>query len=202
MENKGLLFIPDISGFTDFINNIELIHSRHIINELLELLINSNQLELEVSEIEGDAILFYKYGESPDLKAIYEQVEKMFYAFHRHLKIYENRRTCHCKACISAINLSLKVVTHYGEFTGYNIKDFYSLIGKDVIVAHQLLKNNIDKHEYWLVTKNLLKENALVDYKEWMKWENSIKQTEHGEIYFHYTQLSELKNELDKEFLN
>jgi hypothetical protein len=35
MDNKGLLFIPDMSKFTEFVSNIELIHSRHIIQELL-----------------------------------------------------------------------------------------------------------------------------------------------------------------------
>src|SRR5580765_6080303 len=118
MQNKGLLFIPDISGFTKFVNETEIDHSRLIIQELLEILINANQIGLEVSEIEGDAILFYKFGESPNLEELYKQVERMFCEFHRSLSIYENRRFCQCMACMSAINLSLKVVTHYGEFTG------------------------------------------------------------------------------------
>ena len=58
MDNRGLLFIPDISGFTRFINQTDIEHSRLIIQELLEVLINANQIGLEVSEIEGDAILF------------------------------------------------------------------------------------------------------------------------------------------------
>jgi hypothetical protein len=65
MTNRGLIFIPDISGFTRFVNEVEIDHSRHIIQELLEVIINSNKIGLEVSEIEGDAILFYKYGDSP-----------------------------------------------------------------------------------------------------------------------------------------
>ena len=76
MNNKGLIFIPDISGFTRFVNDVEIDHSRHIIQELLEVIINSNQIGLEISEIEGDAILFYKYGDVPDLAAIYGQIEK------------------------------------------------------------------------------------------------------------------------------
>ena len=55
MENKGLLFIPDISGFTQFVNETEIDHSRLIIQELLEILINANEIGLEISEIEGDA---------------------------------------------------------------------------------------------------------------------------------------------------
>ena len=192
MENKGLLFIPDISGFTQFVSSMEIEHSRHIIQELLELLIDSNQLGLEVSEVEGDAILFYKFGNSPDLDAIYKQVEKMFCAFHQHLRAYEYRRFCQCKACVSAINLSLKVITHYGEFTGYTVKNFYKLIGKDVIVAHQLLKNDIEQHEYWLVTKDLVQDGPS-GFTDWMQWNSSAKRTENGEISFHYTQLSPLK---------
>ena len=76
MENKGLLFIPDISGFTRFVSESEISHSRLIIQELLDTLINANQMGLEVSEIEGDAILFYKYCDSPDLADLYKQVEK------------------------------------------------------------------------------------------------------------------------------
>jgi Protein of unknown function (DUF2652) len=191
-----LLFIPDISGFTRFVNETEIDHSRLIIQELLEILINANQIGLEVSEIEGDAILFYKFGESPDLEALYKQVEKMFCEFHRSLIAYDHRRFCQCTACTSAIDLTLKVITHYGEFTGYNVKNFNKLIGKDIIVAHQLLKNDIEQHEYWLVTKSLLQDNAPADFTQWMNWNSSSQHTGSGEISFHYTQLSQLKNEI------
>ncbi len=75
MENKGLLFIPDISGFSRFVSQTEIEHSRLIIQELLEILINANQMGLEVSEVEGDAILFYRFGASPNLEEVYKQVE-------------------------------------------------------------------------------------------------------------------------------
>jgi hypothetical protein len=198
MENKGLLFIPDISGFTRFVNESEINHSRLIIQELLDTLINANQMGLEVSEIEGDAILFYKFGDSPNLADLYQQVEKMFCDFHRHLIAYDQRRFCQCKACNSAIDLTLKVITHYGEFTGYNVKNFNKLIGKDIIVAHQLLKNDIEQHEYWLVTQNLMQDHP-PGFKQWMQWNDSTKQTEIGEIPFHYTQLGQLKKEIQPE---
>ena len=199
MENRGLLFIPDISGFTRFINETEIGHSRLIIQELLEILINANETGLEISEIERDAILFYKFGEPPSMEALYKQVEKMFCAFHSSLMLYDQNKFCQCKACMSAIGLTLKVVTHYGEFTGYNVKNFSKLIGKDVIVAHQLLKNDIEQHEYWLVTKDLLGEKEPSGLTRWMKWDSSSKQTETGEIPFRYTHLSELRNEIPDE---
>jgi hypothetical protein len=196
MENRGLLFIPDISGFTRFVNETEINHSRLIIQELLEILLNANQIGLEVSEIEGDAILFYKFGEAPELKELYKQVEKMFCAFHSSLLIYDNRRFCQCKACLSAVQLTLKVITHYGEFTDYNVKNFRKLIGKDIIVAHQLLKNDIDQHEYWLITEKLVQNLPPADLPEWMQWKTSLKKTEGGDVAFHYAQLSPLKNEI------
>jgi hypothetical protein len=198
MEKRGLLFIPDISGFTRFVTEMEIEHSRFIIKELLEVLIDSNQLGMEVSEVEGDAVLFYKFGSAPSTDSVFQQVEKMFCAFHRHLKAYEYRRFCQCKACISAIDLSLKVITHYGEFTGYAVKSFQKLIGKDVIVAHQLLKNNIELHEYWLATPELIGESPEA-FRQWMQWAPGQKESEAGNIRFYYAQLSQLKNEIEPE---
>src|SRR5205085_7876083 len=51
---QALLFIPDISGFTEFVNVTEVQHSQHIIQELLDELIQANRIGLQVSEIEGD----------------------------------------------------------------------------------------------------------------------------------------------------
>src|SRR5689334_12850804 len=99
MQNRGLLFIPDISGFTKFVSETEIDHSRQIIQELLEVLINSNEMGLEISEIEGDAILFYKFGEPPQIDQVYKQVEKMFRSFHKSLIAYDQNKYCQCKAC-------------------------------------------------------------------------------------------------------
>ena len=194
MKHRGLIFIPDISGFTHFVNSVELEHSRHIIQELLEVILDANQMELNVSEVEGDAILFYKLGELPDLDIAYKQVEKMFLSFHKHLEFYESRRTCHCNACISAIHLSLKIISHYGEFTEYRIKNFLKLIGKDIIVAHQLLKNDIPQHEYWLITNNLSGGNPPKKFTSGIKWDRGTKQVNEDEISFHFARLSYLKN--------
>jgi hypothetical protein len=199
MQNKGLLFIPDISGFTRFVTESEIDHSRLIIQELLEILINANTLDLTISEIEGDAILFYKFGEPPSLEQLYKQVEKMFVEFHRNIHAYQQRRYCQCRACISVADLTLKIITHYGEFTGYNVKSFNKLIGKDIIIAHQLLKNDIQLHEYWLVTSNLIQDKQPAGLTTWMQWEQSTKKTETGEIPFQYTQLGQLKNEITPE---
>lgn len=196
MNNQGLLFIPDISGFTRFVTETEIDHSRRIIQELLEVVIEANQIGLEVSEIEGDAVLFFKFGDSPDLKQLYEQVERTFRQFHERLAAYASTRFCWCRACASAGDLTLKVITHYGEFTTYTVGKFMKLIGRDVIVAHQLLKNDIDHHEYWLLTSGFQGGDAPDGLPPWLEWSRGVKRTESGEIAFRYAPLSELRRSL------
>src|SRR5438034_2697872 len=153
-----LLFMPDISRFTKFVNETEISHSQHIVQELLEILIDSNHLNLEISEVEGDAIFFYKLGSKPGLQSLLQQVEEMFTRFHSHLKLYEHQRVCPCGACKNAADLSLKIIAHFGEVTGISVKDHDKLFGKDVILIHRLLKNNLDKKEYVLFTDRLVDE--------------------------------------------
>lgn len=196
MDNGGLIFIPDISGFTRFVNQTEIEHSRYIIEELLETIINSNQLELKVSEIEGDAILFYKFGDPPKVQELVQQVEKMFIEFHRQIRNYEFRRLCQCSACIKAVDLSLKVIIHYGEFSSYKVREFSKLLGKDIIVAHQLLKNDIDTHEYMLLTDRIPAEEELKDMPSWVHWSSGKKLTETGEVPFNYSMLTPLKESI------
>jgi hypothetical protein len=198
MAVSGLLFIPDISGFTDFVNETEVDHSRYIIQELLETLINSNNLQLQVSEIEGDAILFYRFGQLPTMKELYGQVQVMFENFHRALKYNSARRICQCNACKKADSLTLKVITHTGEFSNYTVKEFNKLIGKDVILIHQLLKNDIPMHEYWMVTENCIdKNNAALP--ELLQWQKGSKITEHGTVDFYYSMLTQLKEQITHE---
>ena len=195
MENRGLLFIPDISGFTRFINETEIDHSRLILQELLEVLINANQIDLQISEIEGDAILFYKFGEPPSIEALYMQVENMFRSFHQSISAYDTYKYCQCKACRSAIGLTLKIITHYGEFTQYQVRQFNKLVGKDLIVAHQLLKNEIKSHEYWLITSPLAAK-ASDELPATLSWERQSFKTESGDINFYFSPLSTLKESL------
>jgi len=197
VADQGLLFIPDISGFTKFVNETEIEHSRIIIEELLENIINSNKIGLQVSEVEGDAVLFYRFGERPSTEALCKQVEDMFCNFQKQLKNYEGYRMCVCNACKNAINLSLKIITHYGEFSSYNVKDFSKLIGKDVIVAHQLLKNSIDLHEYWLATNSLMIKDKEADaLPQWLQWQQGMKEMEQGHIDFAYCMLTQLKENI------
>jgi len=89
--NKSLLFLPDISGFTEFANTTEVGHGQHVIAELLEVLINANTLALQLAEIKGDALFFYKEGGIPSLEMLLAQVETMFTTFYSHLKFRKKK---------------------------------------------------------------------------------------------------------------
>jgi len=152
----GFLFLPDISGFTRFVTQTELNHSRHIIAELLEIILKANTLGLKVSEVEGDAILFYRTGSVPPLGALIEQVTATFVAFHTQLKVLERDRVCRCGACSTASRLSLKFIAHAGTLEETSIGTFTKLMGADVILVHSLLKNSLPHQEYFLATDDYL----------------------------------------------
>ena len=148
---NSLILIPDISGFTTFVNETEVKHSKHIIAELLELIIESDQLGLTVSEVEGDAILFYKEGGLPELRELVSQAKKTFTNFHVHLKNYETRRICPCGACCNAHTLTIKFIAMRASLDFIKVKQFQKPYGSDVILAHRLLKNEVDSDEYLLI---------------------------------------------------
>lgn len=152
-QQQAFLFMPDISGFTKFIGETEIQHSTHIIQELLEIIINENKLKMDLVEIEGDAVFFYRFGNSPSIENIIGQAKGMFEKFHQHLLQYENRRICQCGACRTANNLTLKFIVHKGLVGSYYVRNQHKLIGGDIIILHRLLKNKIPANEYILFTK-------------------------------------------------
>jgi len=193
---QSLIFIPDISGFTNFVKETEIQHSQHIIQELLELLIDSNEIGLELSEIEGDALLFYKSRDIPGFEALLEQSKKMFLDFHNHLVDYEHRRVCHCGACSAASQLSLKFIAHEGDVSVIKIKDRENLYGNDVILAHKLLKNDVQSDEYLLVTDAISEKSELKNIQtlDWAKLQNGQSTYEnYGEIPYNFIPLNPLQ---------
>jgi uncharacterized membrane protein len=194
-----LFFIPDIGGFTKFVAETEIRHSQHIIKELLEILVDSNTLGLEVSEFEGDAVLFFRGGSPPSLAALVEQARAMFVAFHRHLKRIEVYRVCQCGACTGASRISLKIVAHAGVSSTMQVKDHRKFIGKDVIVAHRLLKNTVPDREYLLVTEATLAKLAAAEEQLSAFVAGTTAYDELGDIEYRYKSLASYLGEVDVE---
>ena len=186
-----LIIIPDITGFNDYMNNSNLEYSQKAIGGLLESILDNNILNLKVSDIEGDTILFYSYDLNKTIDQIIYQCELMFQKFHDKLKAF-NSENCKCGTCERLHNLTLKFVVHFGNLSSLMLKDYCRLFGKDLIVAQRLLKNSIGFREYILVT-----DNALINYKRerkisminssWQVGKESV--TDVGEINFLYKQL-------------
>ncbi len=187
MTQNAILFIPDISGFTEFVHHTDINHSKHIVSELLELLIDTNTMNLELAEIEGDALFMYKLENHVDIVIIKKQIEAMYLAFHTHIKRYEYQRICHCGACSSAYNLKIKFIVHYGDIEFIKVKDSKKPYGSHVIQIHRLLKNNVPIEEYAIFTENILPEN---------KTNKLIAEYDFGTVTFTYTPLSHLKEKL------
>ncbi len=194
-----LLFIPDISGFTKFVHETEISHSEHIIKELLESLIDANEMDLQISEIEGDAILFYRKGRKPTAAETLAQVQRMYIKFHVALRKYDSQRICQCGACINANSLSLKFIIHYGNISINQVKTRSKLFGKDLIVAHRLMKNDIPLKEYVLITDQLI--NACSSWVEieqvaWAKPNKGSDNYDFGAIKYCYLSLAPLESHI------
>ena len=197
MDNSGFLYIPDISGFTKFVTQTEIEHSNGIISDLIEVIIKSNYLELNISEIEGDSVLFYLLGEPPALDAIVDQSKKTFIEFHSAIQTMTQEFDCNCKACTTISNLTLKFITHWGECKEVPIQKFTKLIGSDVILAHRLLKNSVPDKEYLLLSQKYLdnQQSKSLIREEWINYKQNIEILEDfGEINVQYIPLSPLKS--------
>lgn len=179
----GIVMIPDISGYTKFVNSICIEAGRYITRELLSVILEANSTRLEVSEIEGDAILFYKFGPKPSVEAIVRQYEEMLSSFNAKLRDIED-------IVGHRLNLSLKLIAHYGSFSEYTIGAFKKLYGEPVVRAHALLKNNVESNTYILLTGSLATLQAeeqsrdffLIDYDQQNIYAHH-KKTKHGTGY-------------------
>ncbi len=70
---QTFICIPDISGFTRFMSETNFDLGSKVIPSLLNKIVYSNELGLKISEIEGDAVLFYRTGDLPSLVALLDQ---------------------------------------------------------------------------------------------------------------------------------
>jgi hypothetical protein len=159
--HKVLLIIADISGYTKLMvsSDIEIIHSQHIISELIQALIKEVEIPLEISKLEGDALFLYARKDSgiippDDIRRITgEKLIQFFEVFHEKLQELTSHTSCTCGACSNVLALRLKVVAHSGEALFYKIHQFNELSGTDVILVHRLLKNSEVTNEYLMLTE-------------------------------------------------
>jgi len=197
MTEQAIILIPDISGFTDFTSTTEIDHSAHIITELLELIVASNKTEFTLAEIEGDAVLFYRKGTPLLREQLVGQCLNMFLSFHQQLKVIERDTVCQCGACQSATNLTLKFIAHFGYIKEIRVAQFVKATGVDMIVAHRLLKNDVDSHEYILMTRPCCDAVGQGNANPILPWSNSSQTYPAiGKVDFEFAPLSDFKSRI------
>ena len=193
----AFIFIPDISGFTKFVNETGMQLSRNLIADLLEIIIEANILEMTLAEIQGDAVLFYRLGEPPTVQEVINQCKQIFLDFQNYLKIVERDTRSELGASVSDSDLTLKIVVHYGLLSVTNIRDHIKLMGKDMIIAHRLLKNNVTGDEYVLLSESYLQtqpEESIKPNFNWTQLQHGFTNYEHlGDIHYRFAYLTPLR---------
>jgi uncharacterized protein DUF2652 len=151
---QGFLVLADISGFTAFVTATELEHGPPIIAALLEAVIQRLAPPLDVLEIEGDAV----FALGPDgavvpPSALLGVLRGALAGFRELQRQMQRDESCTCDACRNIWRLRLKMIGHHGTFLHQTVGGRAQVAGKDVILAHRLLKNRLaPRMDYALLT--------------------------------------------------
>jgi hypothetical protein len=191
---SATILIPDISGFTEFMTTTELSHGSQAINMLIDAIVAPIGDEYEVAEIEGDAVLMIKKGPAPSKKEICDICLMILNSFHAQRQWILKHSVCPCGACLCIGQLTVKFIVHHGPVAEIKVGRFVKQSGTDLIVAHRLLKNGIDNHEYLLITEKLLQqvpdsaENLGMDWVKSSEQYNSL-----GKVEFQFARLNAIR---------
>ncbi|WP_245750573.1 DUF2652 domain-containing protein [Algibacter pectinivorans] len=171
--------------------------SSKVIPSLLNNIIYSNEIGLKVSEIEGDAVLFYRPGKLPSLKNLIDQCIHFYIEFYKQLNILKEAHDKNEDSHKIPKTLGLKIILHYGnDIDTVQIGKHIKLMGEDVIIAHRLLKNKVPKDEYLLISENLFSQYDMNELDNKLYWDELKKGKnvyEHlGEINYTYINLETL----------
>ena len=151
-----MLALADISGYTRFLvaHGKAQAHSEVIIAALLEAIMAEVEPRLEVVEVEGDAVFMSAPLERGPaaVQALGTTLERLLQAFTKAVHEIGSTMICRCPACANIDSLRLKIILHAGTAVVSQSGRFTRLSGTDVIVAHRLLKNDVDADEYVLMT--------------------------------------------------
>ena len=138
------LVIADLSGYTGYLAAVELDHAQDILADLIDTVVGALRPSFRLAKLEGDAAFVYALTETIDGPALMDTVERTYFAFRRRLRDIGQASICDCNACIRIPDLDLKLLAHHGLIVRQRMAGREELVGSDVIVAHRLLKNDIE----------------------------------------------------------
>jgi uncharacterized protein YndB with AHSA1/START domain len=139
----AVLLIADISGYTGYLAGVELDHAMDILADVIDTIVGALRPPFHLSKLEGDAAFVYLPAADIDGMHLQNVIEATYYEFRRRLRNIMQTSICECDACRQIPNLDLKFVVHHGLVAKQMMSGHEELIGRDVILVHRLLKNNV-----------------------------------------------------------
>ena len=137
--------IADISGYTNFVSGVELDHAQDIIADIMDTLVKALRPPFRLAKFEGDAAFVYALADKVDGSLLQDSIEQAYFAFRKRLRNIKQANSCECQACSRMQSLDVKFVVHHGEFIRQKMAGREELAGRDVILVHRLLKNDVSK---------------------------------------------------------
>ncbi len=159
-EVGAFLYIPDMTGFTEFMTTTNPRESHRVVEETLKVIAGANMLDLHISDIAGDAVFFYRTGLPPTLDEVIEQSRVISERFSDRVKAYGSKFNWDTNRVEQMHHLSIKFIAHYGKVAVSDIENHTKLIGVPAIEAHRLLKNSVEIDNYLLATEAYLQVSA------------------------------------------
>jgi uncharacterized protein YndB with AHSA1/START domain len=142
---KACFAIADISGYTHFVSGVELDHAQDIIADIMDTLVRALRPPFRLAKFEGDAAFVYAPADKVDGSALQDSIEQAYFDFRKRLRSISQASSCECQACSRMQSLDVKFVVHHGEFIRQKMAGREELAGRDVILVHRLLKNDVAK---------------------------------------------------------
>jgi Protein of unknown function (DUF2652) len=154
--SRGYLLLADLSGYTAYLAESDPEHGPLIAGDFIETVVGRLRGAFRLEKLEGDAALFWADADQVSGSMLVDMVDAAYFAFQRRLRSVSQATTCSCEACSRIPALDLKFVCHLGDALRQRIAGRSELAGRDVIVAHRLLKGTsverADAHSYLLLT--------------------------------------------------
>ncbi len=161
------LVIADISGYTSYLAGVELDHAQDILADLTDAVVRALRPTFRLAKLEGDAAFAYVVTDVIDGSILQDTIEHCYIAFRRRLRDIGQASQCECNACTYIPRLDLKFVVHHGLIARQRMAGREELVGRDVIVVHRLLKNNVQSQlgigAYALYTADCVRVMELAD---------------------------------------
>ncbi len=158
--SRGYLLLADLSGYTAYLAESDPEHGPLIAGDFIETVVGRLKVAFRLEKLEGDAALFWADADNVSGSTLVDIVDAAYFAFQRRLQSVSQATTCSCEACSRIPALDLKFVCHFGDALRQRIAGRSELAGRDVIIAHRLLKGTTieraDAHSYLLLTDSAM----------------------------------------------